>query len=874
MSFSLSKRRVRLATFAVPVAVFVFLVLRQDLRHASYISLRDQEEQGTLATVGRAQRVYTNSAVLYHLRTFEEKTKNRNGGGSGRFLDSSSSGASSSSKALAISPPRPPLEELIDPQFGNITGDVQWLLDFAIVGFGKCGTSTLMEWLDRHEDLQCIQEEVWALSFGRPKGLVGRLYHELPEDTPAKKYKRGYKCPADVADSRVLNYYRSYWPKTKLFVGVRHPISWFQSLYNFRVQNSKDGLMHPNKHIGPCMSGMKNTCTEKGNFAFDLMRLGKQNALEGPNPPMTELETKLLSRYRRGKQVYWKLQYNASDIPPLPNDVFFFDIEQLGDRDPVRSDQFREDVRQYLGLETPLPPITHYKPGRTYNATVQAIKDEQKMNICDKEYEPLREELMRLGRLNSIWIREVFLNLPGVYTGSRRHLEEILEGWMHDPCVNKTRTTTNATAADSNNGSLSVVLGADDAATAEERKLTPDDAEVVEKRSSNNTHNQCFQHNSQAWLDGPRLGNIRDKWMASPDYIRQSIVDLDRMLLAPSQSSSSGSFLMGQTLCPASSRFRNTSDVRTDPMTAQQWQIRLIYLATVYHQHRHAIPEARVQFGINSTESTSTINAAKDCEIGRRSKNLGPYDFECPNAKFLIVPLGGFGIGINVKGGAVRAMVAGLASDRVVLVMNKVPTSSDPSSEIMQPWKLASCDREDYQCFFMPPSPCVLSHADLENAYSMTKKEVRALAHDGMKPIGHEDDKVWIMHMVTRPPQEIPAAAKKTLHRHAHTLIQALPSSANDVDDDPRLPTLNQAAESILEPDGDEEWQFPIILALVVFFMRPNPTYSHNVTAIVDDISKGIDPDHAIGLLIRGTYLDAKMRLYFPVGHVVPTLIL
>lgn len=34
----------------------------------------------------------------------------------------------------------PPLSSLLD-QHGNVTGNVQFLLDFAIVGFGKCGTT-------------------------------------------------------------------------------------------------------------------------------------------------------------------------------------------------------------------------------------------------------------------------------------------------------------------------------------------------------------------------------------------------------------------------------------------------------------------------------------------------------------------------------------------------------------------------------------------------------------------------------------------------------------------------------------------------------------------------------------------------------------
>jgi hypothetical protein len=37
----------------------------------------------------------------------------------------------------------PPLESIIDKDM-NIIGDPQPFLDFAIIGFGKCGTSTLM----------------------------------------------------------------------------------------------------------------------------------------------------------------------------------------------------------------------------------------------------------------------------------------------------------------------------------------------------------------------------------------------------------------------------------------------------------------------------------------------------------------------------------------------------------------------------------------------------------------------------------------------------------------------------------------------------------------------------------------------------------
>jgi hypothetical protein len=40
------------------------------------------------------------------------------------------------------------------------------------------------------------------------------------------------QAPGDITQEHVLDYYRKYFPKTKLIVGVRHPIRWFESLYS------------------------------------------------------------------------------------------------------------------------------------------------------------------------------------------------------------------------------------------------------------------------------------------------------------------------------------------------------------------------------------------------------------------------------------------------------------------------------------------------------------------------------------------------------------------------------------------------------------------------------------------------------------------
>lgn len=189
-------------------------------------------------------------------------------------------------------------------------------------------------------------------------------------------------------------------------------------------------MMEPNKLIGKCSKGMRQCCTDKGNFAYSLLMLGKH--LEGVTSyQMTSLEEKIVGKYKRG----W---FNTSEVKVLPNSVFFFDMHQLSDDNVERQNAFREDVKNYLGLTTDLPPSGHHKPGRSWNEGIQKEKDKAKIDICDPRHVPVRRELMRMAKQNSEWIRTVFLNSPSVYYSSRPYLEELLSEWMNDPCSNET----------------------------------------------------------------------------------------------------------------------------------------------------------------------------------------------------------------------------------------------------------------------------------------------------------------------------------------------------------------------------------------------------------------------------------------------------
>jgi len=120
-------------------------------------------------------------------------------------------------KKVIINPDdnRPPYYELVDPD-GNITGNLEDLLHFAVVGFGKCGTTSMISWLDEHHELQTYPREIYDLMFGRVSEFVRRIY-----TMPVGNYKRGYKSPADASYPRAVEYIAEYFPKTRLIVGIR-----------------------------------------------------------------------------------------------------------------------------------------------------------------------------------------------------------------------------------------------------------------------------------------------------------------------------------------------------------------------------------------------------------------------------------------------------------------------------------------------------------------------------------------------------------------------------------------------------------------------------------------------------------------------------
>jgi hypothetical protein len=119
----------------------------------------------------------------------------------------------------------PPLESIVSGW--NISGDASWLLNFAIIGFPKTGTSTLMFLLGKHPQVRMFQDERCDMSYRRQAVLIRDLYSEFqPVGSP--ELVRGIKCPGDLENTMLaMPNYQQFFPKTRYIVGIRHPVLWY-----------------------------------------------------------------------------------------------------------------------------------------------------------------------------------------------------------------------------------------------------------------------------------------------------------------------------------------------------------------------------------------------------------------------------------------------------------------------------------------------------------------------------------------------------------------------------------------------------------------------------------------------------------------------
>ncbi|KAL7529572.1 hypothetical protein ACHAXR_003666, partial [Thalassiosira sp. AJA248-18] len=318
----------------------------------------------------------------------------------------------------------PPLEELI-AENGTITGDISWMLDFAVIAFPKAGTTFMKDHLNSTKETYVYEREFCMKHYSDVADFV-KIYYDLHAKLKQPRYPKtiqfGLKCPGVLYRADDIHIYAKYFPNTKFIVGLRHPVSWFESFYNYQSHRKVD-LPTTSQLIGNCVNHQK-VCSDRARFHTALARLGL-------TPMKDDEEISFLFGLRYDVQQTNTPKdmrnYLRKEIIGLPNQVLLYEIRQIRDKEDSKA--VSSSIQQYLGIHEDFPAILSYKQNKT-----------RAIDICDGEHMVARRLLVEHGTDARIWIQKYFLKHPSVEVASPGSFFQLLNDWSVDPCSNAFNT--------------------------------------------------------------------------------------------------------------------------------------------------------------------------------------------------------------------------------------------------------------------------------------------------------------------------------------------------------------------------------------------------------------------------------------------------
>ena len=300
------------------------------------------------------------------------------------------------------------------------------ILDFVIAGFAKCGTTSMESNLGYITPIPLesdvctpVHQTVYYSHMNWPK-----KYQEAGKE----KLLRGTKCPAFIQGDW-LKEWSIHLPRTKVIVGIRHPVLWFQSFWNMQAANHLLGFAGndpykvtkpcPNTHGRGCRNGCPSNqlvCMHRGRFHNELAKLGKTR--------LTAEERELLGP--EDPDGGSKLKNNK-----IRNDIFLYEQKMM------KEDYMWDDLSNLLGLnETVRHDRTVTSHGKSRGLEI---------NFCDDKYDNFRAMMMPISYNVSVWLQEFFLPLAknesrtDVTIPRPNEFAKMVEEYKFDPCKKLTR---------------------------------------------------------------------------------------------------------------------------------------------------------------------------------------------------------------------------------------------------------------------------------------------------------------------------------------------------------------------------------------------------------------------------------------------------
>lgn len=386
-------------------------------------------------------------------------------------------------------------------------------LDFAIIGFAKTGTTYLHQLLSNHTQIIMYPDEFWGDGVALQKWIVkssssnSRWKRENPyghiidhnnregvdgattslvqqsqqqlqggdgrgwwsfllptnsgsqaqqqqqqqlQSTPPPKKRLGIKCPRIIKETTRLDQLLLV-NTSRVIVGVRHPVYWFESLYNYRIWQKHEKNRHKQK---PTLKKLQSNSTDwlglsTGAARFDLYlkQLGIVPLSTDELEHMKEVDkvdgvmnTTIASSLSSSSSHHHTQQQQQQQQHPMK--VLLYTIEQIKDTNTTRRNHFHNTLQQFLNLDTPIyqqdisSSSTSTSPQIIQNkmVNVNTFQHDENINICSEQYTNIRNILVWQGKSASEWIRNKFMKSADVIVSDVEFMNEILLTWGEDPC--------------------------------------------------------------------------------------------------------------------------------------------------------------------------------------------------------------------------------------------------------------------------------------------------------------------------------------------------------------------------------------------------------------------------------------------------------
>jgi hypothetical protein len=255
-----------------------------------------------------------------------------------------------------------------------------------------------MNLLDSHEETRMVHDgniDEYKLRVAADGPFrVDKLFYDL-EAYQSQQERIGIKWPGTLSlgaqSIDMINERNPVGKTTKLIIGLRNPVLWFESFYNHRVFGKGETEIAPDPYslIGGPENMWANLYTDHARFEIGLIKL------------------------------------RALSSKPK---VFIYEKDQLGDSYVERGNSFSSALREFLELSIPFEafPQSNLK---------ESLRFRGKISICDSHYDDLRAHIVHHGKTTARWILNEFLPGDDVFVGNSVHFRNLVERYGMDPCL-------------------------------------------------------------------------------------------------------------------------------------------------------------------------------------------------------------------------------------------------------------------------------------------------------------------------------------------------------------------------------------------------------------------------------------------------------